>query len=114
MAARKSSIQRNKRAIAIFLRLLRSGKDYTTEYMYSEAGKAVYMEISSVSMIIRNFYKDEIINQTMIDYYKSIKSLDYDEKMKLISHKYHVCPRESRLVIRYLNRILLSQKALQQ
>ena len=103
---RKSTIQRNRKAIAVFLRLLRSGKDFTTEYMYSEAGKSVFMERSSVSMVIRQHYKDNVLTKDMVSFYESIKPLPYVEKMKLIERRYNFCPRESRLVIRHLNRII--------
>lgn len=108
MNTRKTTIQRNKKAISVFTRLLRSGKDYTTEYMYSEAGKSVYMEITSVSMVIRNHYKDNVLTDKMLLHYKEIKDRPYDEKMEIISRTYGYCPRESRLIIRYLNRLLIS------
>lgn len=107
---RKSTIQRNRKAIAVFLRLLRSGKDFTTEYMYSEAGRSVFMEKTSVSMVIRQHYKDHILTQDMVSFYKSIKMEPYDEKMKLIEKRYGFCPRESRLVIRHLNRLICSNE----
>lgn len=94
--------ERNKVVIAKFQELLRSGKDYSVESMYNEAGRIVYIKGISVKSIIQNHYK-KVITQEMIDYLNDIKCCREDE-IESFSDKFNVCRRESILLIRYIRR----------
>ena len=85
-----------------FTTLLRSGKDYTTDYMYYEAGRLVYIEPESARRIINDHYK-KVITPEMIRYYKSLDG-SHQEKIANMAKKYDICERESRLIIRYIKK----------
>ena len=95
--------ERHKIAVERFQELLRSGKDYTVEHMYSEVGKAVYIKSSSVPKIIRKYYQ-QIISPEMICF---ITTSEYSRKEEIdqFSVKFGVCKRESILLIRYIRMI---------
>lgn len=94
--------ERHKIVLDKFQDLLRSGKDYTVQHMYSEAAKEVTFEGVSIQQIINKHY-NESITQEMIDYIKNL-TCPRKEEIQSFSEKFKVCRRESILLIRYIRR----------
>lgn len=99
----KISEKREKIIINKFQSLLRSGKDYTNDYMYNEAANMVFMHAQSARRIINRFYQG-VINHEMIDFVNKAKG-KHIEKVNAFSDRFNVCERESRLIIRYIKRM---------
>jgi hypothetical protein len=94
--------ERHKVAINKFIELLRSGKDYGVDHMYSEAGKVSYISFKSVERVVNKYY-GEVITQDMINFVNRF-SCSREESIKQFSEKFNVCRRESILLIRYIRR----------
>lgn len=95
--------QKTKQAVIIrrFHELLRSGKDYTTEYMYAEAGKKCFIQSGVAGAHVRNYYRG-VITDEMKEFVKSIDTKSYDYIISKISEKYNLCVRESKYILRFI------------
>lgn len=114
---RASTIEKEKLVLCRFHQLLRSDKDYTTDYMYEEAGKKAFLSIKKAGDIVRKHYRsiisEEMINfvheknksNEMVNHYYAHKKSTRTELVNLFSEKFNVCIRESRLIIRFIWRV---------
>lgn len=100
---RETTKEKEKKVLSTFLRLLRSGKDFTTNFMYSEAGKPCYITAASAGNMIRKHYR-KIISKEMKAFILNLKGTPHEQKIIDFSDKFGYCCRESRLMIRYINR----------
>lgn len=98
----KCSIKKERDQVLIskFQSLLRSGKDYSVNAMYEEAGRKVFISHLRARDIINRYYKG-VVSQDMIDYAESLEC-NHNGKVRLFSKKFKVCEREARLLIRYV------------
>lgn len=96
----KKKKERDSEIIKSFEKLLRSGKDYTVNYMYNEAGKVFFLSYKTVETIINNHYRD-LITQDMKDFVVSL-SCNSKEKVSRFSERFGLCKREAMLFIRYI------------
>lgn len=100
---RQSTIEKEKIVLKEFQRLLRSGKDFSTNSMYEDAGKKVFLEGETAGNIIRKHYREQIkSNSEMVSFVAENKDLKIQFLMKVFSAKFKVCERESRLIIGYI------------
>lgn len=95
--------KKRKVVISTFLCLLRSGKDYTTEHMYEEAAKKVFLSPKTAGDIIRSHYND-VITLPMHIFVADNSSIPHPQLIKSFGAEFGFCRRESRLVIRYIKR----------
>lgn len=100
---RDTTIIKQKIVIDRFHQLLRSGKDYTTNYMYQEAGKPAFMSEEGAGAIIRSYYRG-IINEKMVTCVSELENNTRNERVEIFSKKFRLCEREARLMIRYIRR----------
>jgi len=98
---RKGQQEVNKIVIEKFQELLRSGNDYSVDYMYKESGALVYVSGRMAAETIRNHYKS-IITREMIDF-ALLLDCSTIKKVELFSERFSLCFRESRLILRYIN-----------
>ena len=94
---------KEQKVLKEFFRLLRSGKDYSTRYMYEEAGKIGFIAGKSAGNMVRKYYKGEINNEMEL-YVEALGDTPHDVKVDLFAKRFNVCIRESRLMIRYIKR----------
>jgi len=98
---RETTSKKERKVVKEFQKLLRSGKDYTTEFMYSEAGNIVFLASKSAGNIVRRFYKNSITPE-MCQFISGLNGASHEEKVVMFSKKFGMCKREGRLIIRYL------------
>jgi len=98
---RQSTLQKEKIVIKEFHRLLRSGKDYTTNSMYTEAGAKCFLEGCTAGNIVRKYYQQQI-TEDMRMFVNANKELPFRVLMKDFSDYFNFCPRESRLILGYI------------
>jgi hypothetical protein len=99
---RPTTVIKEKIVIRHFHNLLRSGKDYTTCYMYQTAGEKCYMSGITAGAIIRSHYKKKIITQEMRNMAEQNKTSDFDTLLRLFCCQFSVCSREGRLILGYI------------
>lgn len=100
---RQSTLIKERVAIKEFQRLLRSGKDFSANSMYSDAGKLVFLEGETVGNIVRDHYRKIIReNKSMYDFVKEHSELSFRCLMEQFALKFKVCKRESRFMIKYI------------
>lgn len=102
---RESTIEKQKIIVKEFQRLLRSGKDFTTKYMYGDAGKKCFLTAVTAGHIIQKYYKDpanKLITEEMREFVKENKSVKFESLLKLFCEKFRVCKREGRLILGYI------------
>jgi hypothetical protein len=97
------SDKKDKDVVKAFQKLLRCGKDYTTEYMYEEVGTKFYLTLGSTGQIVRRHYQS-IITDEMKSFVSSMNGTKHKETVKLFIEKFGFCKRESILLIRYTKR----------
>lgn len=100
---RETTIEKEKDVLKAFHKLLRCGKDYSTQSMYEEAGSKCYLAHGSAGNIIRKHYKSIITNEMKI-FLSGMNGRKHEEKISLFMDKFEFCKRESRLIIRYIKR----------
>lgn len=98
---RPSTLQKEKVIIREFHRLLRSGKDYSTESMYEEVGKKYFIEGGTVGAIIRRHYREQITEEMRI-FVQANNNPCFDTLLKLFCFEFGLCKREGRLILGYL------------
>nr|WP_319265261.1 hypothetical protein [uncultured Draconibacterium sp.] len=101
--ARASTKQKEKKVLSVFHRLLRSGPDFSTSYMYEEAGRAGFLSAKSAGDIVRKHYQQEITEEMRL-FVHDLGDMAHDIKIDLFAKRFGVCIRESRLMIRYIRR----------
>jgi hypothetical protein len=101
---RNPTLQADKEKVVIneFRRLAKSGKDYTTESMYEDAGKKGFLTGRRAGDIIRKHYKEAIISSEMKSFIESQVNVDFDTLHTNFCLKFKVCKREGRLIIGYV------------
>ncbi|WP_372647790.1 hypothetical protein [Draconibacterium sp.] len=100
---RASTKQKEKKVLSEFHRLLRSGKDYSANYMYEEAGKSCFLAAKSAGDIVRKHYQEKITDE-MQAFVNNLGDMPHDVKVNLFAERFSLCVRESRLIIRYIRR----------
>lgn len=100
---RDTTKQKEKKVIQTFHKLLRSGKDYTTKWMYGEAGRPCFLTADSAGNLIRKYYKNTITEE-MIEYLPKLNHLSHESAICQFAIHFDLCNRESRLIIRYIRR----------
>ena len=100
---RETTTAKEKDVLKTFHKLLRSGKDFSTESMYEEAGKSCYLTAGSAGNIIRKHYRF-IITDEMKSFVSRVNGTKHEGKIKLFMKEFEFCKRESRLIIRYIKR----------
>jgi hypothetical protein len=95
--------KKRKVVISTFLCLLRSGRDYTTDYMYEESAKKVFLSPKTAGDIIRSHYND-VITLPMHIFVAANSSCSHNKLVADFGKEFGMCKRESRLVIRYIKR----------
>jgi hypothetical protein len=100
---RDTTIIKQKIVIDRFHQLLRSGKDYETNYMYKEAGRPAYMTEEGAGKIIRTYYRG-LITEKMVNCVSVSEEKSRNDQIKVFSAQFKLCERESRLIIRYIRR----------
>ena len=98
---RQNTINKRDKLVTEFQELLRSGKDYTTHYMYDEAGKCCFLTAKSAGVLIREHYNDSVITEDMLKIISNLANLPHNNKVKEVAEKFSICERESRLILRY-------------
>ena len=100
---RETTTAKEKDVIKAFKKLLRCGKDYSTEYMYAEVGVKFYLTFGSVGQIIRRHYNSSITPE-MKSFVSSMNGTKHKEVVKLFMKEFGFCKRESISLIRYTKR----------
>lgn len=101
--SREGTKIKEQKVLREFHRLLRSGKDFSTSYMYEEAGKVGFVAPKTAGNFVRKHYQ-KIITEEMAVFIDDIDDTSHDEVISLFSEKFTMCEREARLVIRYIRR----------
>lgn len=99
---RDSTLEKQKIVVKEFQRLLRSGKDLTTNSMYEDAGKKCFIEWRTAGNMIRRYYRSHVITEEMKLSVKDNGSLEFESLLKLFCDKFKVCKREGRFIIGYI------------
>lgn len=94
---------KERKVLREFHRLLRSGKDFSTSYMYKEAGGVGFLSAKTAGNIVRKHYQ-KAINSEMSEFIAALGDTQHDVVIDLFSKRFNVCMRESRLMIRYIKR----------
>lgn len=100
---RETTIAKEKDVLKAFHKLLRSGKDFSTSFMYEESGSKCYLTAGSAGNIIRKHYQS-IITDEMKIFLSGMNGSRHEEKIRLFIEEFEFCKRESRLIIRYIKR----------
>lgn len=103
---RKTTAEKEKDVLRAFQKLLRSGKDFSTSFMYEEAGAKCYLTAGSAGNIIRKHYQS-IVSDEMKSFVSSLNGAKHEKKVQLFVKEFGFCKRESRLLIRYIKRAKL-------
>lgn len=98
---RPSTLVKEKVIIKEFHRLLRSGKDYSTNSMYEESGQKCYVSGITAGAIIRRDYRKQITDE-MRETVEMNNTSDFDALLRLFCCKFSVCKREGRLILGYI------------
>ena len=98
---RDSTLQKEKIVIKEFQRLLRSGKDLTTNSMYEDAGKKCFLEWRTAGNMVRRHYRSQITPE-MKAFVGDNRPLEFETLLKQFCDKFKVCKREGRLIIGYI------------
>lgn len=101
--SRANTKLKEKKVLSEFQRLLRSGKDFSTRYMYEEAGNQVYIGSKHAGDIVRKHYQEKITDE-MQSFVHDLGDMAHDVKVNLFAERFSMCTRESRLIIRYIRR----------
>lgn len=101
---RENTRKRKKQVVKTFLKLLRSGKSYSAEYMYKEAGKSAFVSPERARAFVNDHVKYCIINYDMVYYTNLIAKENRRKQRSLFSAKFNVCPREATLLMHYIKR----------
>jgi len=99
---REKTVHKEKEVLKGFRKLLRSGKDYTTSYMYEEAGIPCFISGKTAGNIVRKHYRKTITDEMVEFILNVVDGLSHDEKIVQFSKEFRLCKRESRLIIRYI------------
>jgi len=86
-----------------FQKLLRSGKDYSTSYMYKEAGKPCYIGEMGAGDMVRNHYHG-VITENMVTCIAGLEEKTRCERVEIFAKKFNYCAREARFIIRMIRR----------
>jgi aspartate 1-decarboxylase len=100
---RETTTEKEKDVLKVFQRLLRCGKDFSTSYIYGEAGAKCYLTAGSAGNIIRKHYR-AIITSEMKTFVFNLNGTKHEEKVSMFVKEFNLCKRESRLIIRYIKR----------
>lgn len=98
---RETTIVKEKEVLKRFRQLLRSGKDYSTNYMYSEAGKKCFLSAKTAGDIIRKEYKKGITEE-MERYVAELSGETHNKKVAAFGILFGLCNRESRYMINFI------------
>lgn len=90
--------EKQNAVVSRFLKLLRSGKDYTTASMYKDSGEPCFVSAKRAGEIIRVYYHS-IITEEMGVY---VKDNLQPTIVTDFANRFKVCEREARLIIRYI------------
>ena len=101
MTKRENTIRKEREVMRVFHSLLRSGKDYTTEYMYKEAGSNCFLSIRGTGEIVRRYYRN-VIDTDMIMFIANRIEEKRSERIEQFAIAFDMCIRESALVMRYI------------
>lgn len=101
---RNSTRRKERKVLREFQKILRSGRDYTTESMYREVSEKLdFLEPKTVGNIVRSHYRNRVTSE-MIEFVENSNGNKHRELVECFSDEFGVCERESRLLIRYINR----------
>lgn len=103
MTKRANTLLKERKVIREFHKLLRGGQDLGVDYMYTEAGKKVFLSSRQTQDIIREYYKDKITIK-MIAFVNLFDLKTHEEKVEMFAKHFKICVRESRLIINYIIR----------
>lgn len=98
---RPSSAIKEKIILKEFHRLLRSGKDYSTNSMYREAGTKCFLEGPTAGNIIRKYYRKQITEE-MRTLVETNSDSDFNTLLKTFCCRFGLCEREGRLILGYI------------
>lgn len=98
---RNSTLEKQKIVVKEFQRLLRSGKDLTTNSMYEDAGKKCFLEWRTSGNMIRKYYR-KMVTEEMQAFVKNNSALEFDALNKLFCAQFKVCKREGRYLIGFV------------
>ena len=100
---RQSTLDKENAVLKEFQRLLRSGRNYDAGSMYADAGARWFIAGPTAGNIVRRYYRKRLKdNPEMVTFVIENKSLNFKLLMKDFSKKFHICERESRLIIGYI------------
>jgi len=97
----ETTIQKQSIVLKRFHQLLRSGKDYSTTWMYRESGKPCFIAEKRVAAIINSHYHG-IISKEMVTCLSGLENISRNEQIEAFSKEFKLCEREARLIIRYI------------
>ena len=100
---RDTTKEKHEIVLAKFHELLRSGVDYTTGYMYKEAGKHGFLSTRGAANMINDHYNG-IITDEMVACVSESDGGTHPERIRAFKDKFGMCEREARLIIRYIRR----------
>lgn len=98
---RPTTLKKEEKVIKEFKRLLRSGKDLSTNSMYEDAGKIIPVEWRTAGNMIRKHYREQITEDMRI-FVDSQGSLRFEELHKSFCQQFKLCKREGRLLLGYI------------
>jgi hypothetical protein len=101
--SRANTKLKEQKVLKVFHRLLRSGQDFSTSYMYEEAGKSCFLAAKSAGDIVRKHYQEKITDEMQM-FVNDLDDMPHDVKVNLFAERFSLCVRESRLIIRYIRR----------
>ena len=98
---KESTLEKERIVVKEFQRLLRSGKDLSTESMYEDAGKKCFLHWRTAGNVVSRHYKTVITNE-MREFAAELKEIEFSVLLKQFCDKFKVCKREGRLILGYI------------
>lgn len=95
MGKRESTDKKTKVALKVFNRYLKSGKNYTTDWMYKRAGEECYFGPQRAAILIREHYFNNVITADMIEKYHENSHLSKKEIVSYFAKNYRLKNREA-------------------
>lgn len=100
---RDTTKEKHEIVLSVFHELLRSGVDYTTGYMYKEAGRHGFLSTRGAANMVHEYYNG-VINDEMVKCVSGLDDETHPERIKVFKDRFGLCEREARLIIRYIRR----------
>lgn len=96
--------RRDKLIVKDFKRMMKSGKEYTTDYMYRITGEKYYLNTTRTAHIINSHYNNDVITDEMVKSYTEVRQKPFKAQVKHYQESFNLCKNESRYILLYIKK----------